>query len=209
MDTLKYILDKYKINYDEKTKLPIEIPEMGRVGLAQLFNELGYREGAEIGVKEGDYSEVLCQENKNLKLYSIDPWLHYKEYTDIVSSLPRFYENAKTKLKKYNCVIIRKFSMEAVKRFEDGSLDFVFIDGNHDFQYVVNDICEWSKKVRKGGIVSGHDYVKFKNGKMHIVQALQGYTWSYGVKLLFLVGVKSQKENRLEDQVRSWFFVKS
>ena len=48
--------------------------------------------------------------------------------------------------------------MEALKDFNDNSLDFVFIDGNHTFEYVVEDIAQWSKKVKVGGIVSGHDY---------------------------------------------------
>ncbi len=146
MDTLKLILSKYNIDVRNYKRMPIEIAEMGRVGLAQLFKELGFTKGAEIGVKAED--------------------------------------------------------------FEDESLDFVFIDGNHDFEYVVEDICKWTKKVRKGGIVSGHDYVKMRNGRMHIVQAVNAYTWSYGITTWFTVGVKTQREHRIDDQIRSWFFVK-
>ena len=53
--------------------------------------------------------------------------------------------------------------MDAVKDFKDESLDFVYIDANHGYESTKEDIREWSKKVKKGGIVSGHDYVK-KNG---------------------------------------------
>ena len=49
--------------------------------------------------------------------------------------------------------------MQALEDFLDNSLDFVFIDANHTFEYVVNDIAEWSKKVRPGGIISGHDFL--------------------------------------------------
>ena len=48
--------------------------------------------------------------------------------------------------------------MDAVKDFADRSLDFVYIDANHEPQFVEEDIREWSKKVKVGGIVSGHDY---------------------------------------------------
>ena len=62
--------------------------------------------------------------------------------------------------------------MDALADFEDSSLDFVFIDGNHTFDYAVSDIIYWSYKVRKGGIVAAHDYYAFaKNGVMKAVDA--------------------------------------
>ncbi len=49
--------------------------------------------------------------------------------------------------------------MDALEDFEDNSLDFVYIDGDHNFKHISEDIYEWTKKVRSGGIVSGHDYL--------------------------------------------------
>jgi glycosyltransferase involved in cell wall biosynthesis len=49
--------------------------------------------------------------------------------------------------------------MQAVTDFADESLDFVYIDGNHQLKYVVEDIVEWTKKIKKGGIIAGHDYI--------------------------------------------------
>ena len=49
-------------------------------------------------------------------------------------------------------------SMEAVKKIEDGSLDLVFIDADHRYEAVKEDIIAWLPKIRKGGIISGHDY---------------------------------------------------
>lgn len=67
--------------------------------------------------------------------------------------------------------------MDVVKQFKDESLDFVYIDGNHSFQHVVNDLCEWEKKVKVGGIVAGHDYIKrIHNGYlMHVPMAVHGF----------------------------------
>ena len=53
---------------------------------------------------------------------------------------------------------MRKSCIDALIDFEDESLDMIFIDANHSFDRVKEDIENWSKKVRKGGIVSGHDY---------------------------------------------------
>jgi len=41
---------------------------------------------------------------------------------------------------------------------EDASLDFCFIDGDHRYEAVKEDIIAWTPKLRKGGILSGHDY---------------------------------------------------
>lgn len=49
-------------------------------------------------------------------------------------------------------------SLEAVKAFDDGSLDLVFIDGSHLEPDVRDDITAWRPKVRPGGLLSGHDY---------------------------------------------------
>ncbi len=50
------------------------------------------------------------------------------------------------------------FSHEAAQHVPDGTLDFIFIDANHDYEYVKQDLEVWAPKVRPGGIFSGHDY---------------------------------------------------
>ena len=115
------------------------------------FSRKGYC--VEIGVFTGLFSEVLCR--AGLKVYDIDPWLIYPEFYGSFGNQERqegYFEKAKKRLAPYDCTIIRKTSMEAVKGFEDNSLDFVYIDGNHSFKGVVEDIWEWSKKVKKVGL---------------------------------------------------------
>lgn len=53
---------------------------------------------------------------------------------------------------------IRLPSVEASKLYKDGSLDFVFIDACHETDFVKADIAAWSPKIRKGGVIAGHDY---------------------------------------------------
>ena len=53
---------------------------------------------------------------------------------------------------------IKAESLKAVKQFEDGQCDFVFIDACHLYEAVKADILAWRPKVRKGGILAGHDY---------------------------------------------------
>ena len=185
-------------------RLPAEIPNFGRDELAKFFAEVGLNYGAEIGVESGAYSEILCKFNPNLHLLCVDAWQPYKGYMDYAyqQTLSTSYETAKKVLSPYNNVtFIRKFSMDAVKDVEDNSLDFVYIDGNHTLQYVINDICEWSKKVRPGGIVSGHDYHHFKKSRQfHVIEAVNAYTQAYYISPWFTTDIKKEG--------RSWFWVK-
>lgn len=129
---------------------------MDRIELAKYFGTLGFKVGAEIGVLGGNYSAELCRQIPGLKLYCVDKWgldeRRYKHYH------LRKYEEAKRKLAPYNCILIRNTSMDALKEVTE-PLDFVYIDGNHQFNYVMQDIIAWSKKVKKGGIVAGDDYI--------------------------------------------------
>ena len=208
-NTLEYILKKYNV---EEINRRVEIPGMSRDMLAELFSELGFNEGAEIGVEKGYYSEVLCKTNPNLKLHCIDPWITYKDYKDYKRQehMDSLYEKSLNRLKDLNCNIIKKTSMEAVKDFEDASLDFVYIDANHIFEYVVNDIIEWTKKVRPGGIVSGHDYFEApRRGKpIGVVPALHGYLNAKHIEPLFIVGRWTAPPPETRDKRRSWFFIR-
>jgi len=182
-------------------------PDANRKNLARLFRKLGYKVGAEIGVESGRYSRCLCKCNPRAKLYSIDAWTPYKGYRDHVTQekLDGFLEKAKERMAPYDCELIKAFSMDAVKRFEDGSLDFVYIDGNHEFQQVTNDIAEWSKKVRKGGIVAGHDFRRGKGGRArsgwvcHVKDVVQAWTYANSIRPWFVM--------RGEKKSPTWFWV--
>jgi hypothetical protein len=211
---LKYILDKYNIDLEQARRLytPIEIPGVKRErDLAPLFAELNYTSGAEIGVERGLFSEVLCVANPQATIYSIDAWEHYKGYRDHVSpvKLEDFYDNAVERLSPYNCVIIRKYSKEAVEMFDDESLGFVYIDANHRLESVIEDIVLWEKKVKRGGIISGHDYKQYvRQTYCHVVEALQAYTHAYRVDPWFLLGKRRESPKGVRDGVRSWMWVK-
>ena len=205
METLDYIIDKWQL--DVRRRSPIEIPGVGRNDLAVLFGELGFRVGAEIGTEQGVYAEMLCRANPGLRLYCVDPWLAYRGYRDHVSQsqLDSFYEAVKVRLAAYDVRLVRAFSVEAAMGVEEGSLDFVYIDANHDLLHVIEDITAWAPKVRPGGIVSGHDYVEHKNysNAMHVLPALQAYTRSYQVTPWFVLGTKLEV-SVARDRPRSW-----
>ena len=204
MDNLDFILDKYQIK--KKSKV-IEIFGTRHGTLPKLFRQLGFTNGAEIGVAQGYFSKHLLRVVPNLKLYSIDAWKVFSGCThgETKKTMDNLYKRAKARLSNYNCKIIRKWSMDAVKKFEDKSLDFVYIDAAHDYKSVYEDIKEWSKKVRKGGIVAGDDYMKpskpdYPKKLYDVKSAVNDWVKKKKIKPLFLL----VKEND-----RSWFYVKS
>lgn len=219
MNVYKYVINKYKINVGHQ--YIVEIPNMGRKHLAGLFKELEFNYGVEVGVEQGRYSEVLCKANPKLKLFCVDPWSAGAYDSDTAihavdteqSKYNERYAHAKKRLKLYNATLVRKPSMEALDDFKDNSLDFVYIDANHDFPNFINDLHEWIKKVKEDGIVSGHDWAHYSFKKYnHVKRALEAYSRSYRMQPLFVVGTqeygKIGKPSPNRDKYRSWFWVK-
>ena len=150
-----------------------------REHLAELLGELNFNLGAEIGVRFGRFSRKLCDKNPNLRLFCIDPWSGYNsKYTE--KRQERIYQQFLQKIKGYNVEIIRRDSMDALGMFTDGELDFVFIDGNHKFDWVMMDIICWSKKVRHDGIIMCHDFYPFDD--CGVWNAVKAYTHSHGIR---------------------------
>ncbi len=156
-----------------------------RTDLAKFFHERGFKVGAEVGVYMGDYAVILCENIPSLKYYGIDDW---SEKWD-----PKYYKKAKERLSPYDVTLIKKTSMRALDDFEADSLDFVYIDAHHVFDSVINDLIGWTKKVKKGGIISGDDYKK--GGDCGVIPAVNGYTEGHWLTL-----------HTLED--KSWWFNK-
>jgi len=213
VNTLDYLLKRFGLK-GYPHRMPVEVPGFGRDCLARIFGELGFTRGAEIGVKEGDYSRVLLAENPRLHLLSIDPWSVRADYHDSrgQATFDGYYEATKRQLAPFGerSTILRDFSVDVARRMDDDSLDFVYIDGHHSFQACTNDIAEWSRVVRPDGIVAGHDYAIYKSGadiKVH--QVVNAWTTSYYIAPWFVLGRKEKGIDEIRDRHRSFFWVKS
>jgi hypothetical protein len=126
--------------------------------------------GVEVGTYNGWFASDILHEWRGLKLYLVDAWRYLEFWNDPMNAGK---EEQKTRLsntfeKIYNfgrrAALIRELSEDAVSLFSDRSLDFVYIDANHSYDAVEKDILLWEPKIRKGGVLSGHDYL---NGPTH------------------------------------------
>ena len=114
--------------------------------------------GCEIGVYRGEHTKVMLHNLPIKKLYCIDPYIGYTDGSGIKTNNVK--EIAKQNLKDFSnkIVFIYKKSEECYNLFKDGSLDFVYIDGNHSYENVKQDIELYFPKIRKGCIIGGHDF---------------------------------------------------
>jgi len=203
METLDFILNKYKIDKSAKSPVKLNCTRWGT--LPRLFRQLGFKVGAEIGVAGGRFSKFLCQYGGQ-KVYAVDAWKIYKGYKDEESQekMENLYKEAKNRLSTYNCQIIRDWSAKAVRRFANNSLDFVYLDANHSYGHTRADVKRWAKKVRTGGIVAGHDYVNGHHGLNYgVKRAVNEWVEENKIRYLFLLTKRANVDN-----MPSWFYVK-
>jgi len=161
--------------------------------LAELFKDVGFTLGAEVGVRKGEYTRILCDANPELKMFCIDPYTAYNRVSN--DRQARYFRNAERRLRGCNVEFIKKTSMDALEDIQDRTLDFVYIDGRHEFDFIMPDIIFWSRKVKRGGIVSGHDYYYFYQGG--VVDAVNAYTRTHNIQEWYLT----------QERHPSWFWV--
>ena len=190
----------------------LEIEDAGRSDLAEFLAKFA-RVGAEVGVASGRYSHKLMRANPELVLYGVDPYTTYSDYQDYAldSTMRRIKGEAHERLDKYPTYqFVEKFSMDAVQDFDDNSLDFVYIDANHADPWVTQDVTEWAKKVRPGGVVSGHDYARVRSigNRYDVVNALNRYAKDNDIQL-YIWGLNGKSDPTLtRDNIRSWMIIK-
>jgi SAM-dependent methyltransferase len=200
----------------KETLMVLEINNFSRLNLAQMLHELDFKVAVEVGVASGWYSNQIMKANPQLKLYGVDPWVPYKGYSDYTrtSTFSKLEDEAHERLDKFpNYEFVKEFSMDALSRFADDSLDFVYIDANHGDPYVTQDITEWYKKVRPGGILAGHDYIRSRGRhggpppKNDTIEATNKFTKDNNL-ILFLLGTNAIREGEVRDKIRSWMIQK-
>jgi hypothetical protein len=137
----------------------------GREEFGSLLNELGLvGTGVEIGVFQGEFAEVLLRHWHGSQLVLVDPWRHLPEYLDSYNlpdaEMHRNYEITCRRLRRFDdrVIYLRSESGAVVEEFENDTFDFIYLDANHAYKAVAFDLAAWYPKLKRGGIMSGHDY---------------------------------------------------
>lgn len=152
---------------------------------AQLVKERNYKTVIEVGTAYAGNAFHLLSNTDIMLMACIDPYLYYpampgftcQEEYDIL------YEYAKKRLSTFHGVsIIRKDSKEACKILTDR--DIIFLDGSHEYEDVKWELENYSKLVKPGGCLSGHDYNIFEG----VNKAVDEFCYENGLTVNFLDG---------------------
>ena len=128
---------------------------------------------AEIGVFKGEFSQQILDQTQPRKLHLIDPWKfqaspefatswyggdkgHDQHYMDLI------YEEVRARFQKQILSevveIHRKPSVESAADFPANYFDWIYVDGDHRYNAVMEDMLAYRSKVKPGGYVAGDDY---------------------------------------------------
>jgi len=124
---------------------------------------------AEIGVWQGDFSKTILKVTKPKELHLIDPWTYEPNYPKMFlwgfkeggtqGKMDEMYNSVVSKFKdKKNVVIHRGNSQNVMREFTNNFFDWVYIDDNHRYEFVKNDLIKSFYKVKNSGFISGDDY---------------------------------------------------
>jgi hypothetical protein len=95
-------------------------------------------------------------------MYCVDPWQDYDEYPEYKGQQDLAWKSFNTNIETYGlrdkCVIKRDFSDKIVPSFQDNFFDIIFVDGNHETEFVYKDGCMAFEKVKSGGFIVFDDY---------------------------------------------------
>lgn len=153
-----------RVNLVERQQRIESVLEPTYISFMRLVKARGFTTGVEIGVGFGGHCEALLEYRGLDALTGVDP---YNANANVTapdglnqSEMDRVHDIALDRLARFGrrFELLRKPAMQAAEKFEDASLDFVFIDGDPSFNAVSGDLSAWFDKVREGGVIAGRDY---------------------------------------------------
>lgn len=145
--------------------------------------------GVEVGVQKGEYSKAILENWDCRKLYLVDPWEEYDEYSEDWGAISQQGHEQNLEITKKNIEqyknkvqIIKDYSVSAAELFNEKSLDFVYLDARHDKEGIKEDIEAWWPLIKEGGIIAGHDYTDFSqpHNKIEVKEVVDEFFEDYG-----------------------------
>jgi predicted O-methyltransferase YrrM len=204
VDARQFIRDKYQLNGDDS---PVMVKGMNRPGLYRLFAELGFKTGCEVGVQRGRNAMVMLDNIPGLKLHLVEPYADHPSNRRKwgPQNHAKFKRMARARLKGRAVRWIEGYSEKVAHKIADRSLDFVYIDGEHTYDFVMIDIILWARKLKKGGILSGHDYSHNKPRQAKVAAAVNDWARTYRFDPIYITDPEARELPG--DRCPSWFYV--
>lgn len=119
--------------------------------------------GSWLGKSASFMAVEIINSGKRISFTCVDPWLDggpdLKDTTYFKSLQKPVYETFMQNIKPVAHLVrpLRMTSVDGARQFEDGSVDFLMLDGDHNYPAVLHDIDAWLPKMRPGGLMAGDD----------------------------------------------------
>lgn len=188
-------------------ELPARRRMLARGELGQLLNRMGLvGEGVEIGVASGEFSKSILDTWEGRRLHLVDAWRDRPDYINVPNVSDETHEERLRSVPERLAAhqgryeIHRALSRDAAASFANGSLDFAYIDADHSYEAVREDLRLWYPKVRSRGLLAGHDFVDgdLPEGRFGVRQAVLDFERDTGLRAAITT----------EPDWPSWYFVK-
>jgi len=148
--------------------------------------------GAEIGVWKGAFSEQILQIARPRVLHLVDPWTFQPDFSDRMfggtvaksqADMDAIYDEARARLSGHGNIRFWRMTSDAFFSQIDEKLDWIYIDGNHFYEWVRRDIENALTAVKPGGIVCGDDYYWHVDGRYQVQEAVRDAIAGTGYRL--------------------------
>jgi len=153
------------------------------------YLEIGAHYGANIISVAKSYGT-----HNDTKLYCIDPWEDYPEYEEYITEQPSIYDSFLKNIEEHGVkdkvIISRGYSHINIHKFPDEFFDMIYIDANHEPDYVLEDAVVSFRKLKKGGILIFDDYGYA--GPDHTKKGIDGFLSGYYKRIIYVGTCDSQ-----------------
>jgi len=155
---------------------------------------------AEIGVAEGEFAAAIIERTQPMRLHLIDSWRHLDDpdYLDDANNVADAAQEARfqavaarfaAERGEQRVELHRALAAEAAAGFRDGYFDWIYLDANHSFAAVQDDLARYDPKVRSDGLICGHDYCDnwiARGARFGVVPAVNAFVRERGYELLLI-----------------------
>ena len=134
---------------------------------SNILDKFEIKEACEVGVWKGDFANYILSTVEGIEKYIfIDPWKTLPNWNKPLNVSNVEFEKVRNEAFEKNKIYFDKIkelrypTKEAVKKIEDASLDFVYIDGDHTLRGITLDLFSILPKIKNGGLIGGDDFTR-------------------------------------------------
>lgn len=141
---------------------------------------------AEIGVDEGKFSQKIFEINTPDNFHLVDIWGTDRFHDGKYQNVKNFF---KDQIESDQVHIHKKLSTVAAYDFPDNYFDWIYIDTDHTYETTRDELRLYAPKIKKGGIIAGHDYVHgnwISTFRYGVVEAVHEFCVQFGWEIIYL-----------------------